>query len=138
MPLSFPKSQNQKICLYVTQYWIILKTDSNLTINCKSNSNNFDYILGHVADRVTKRGVFNVRLSDHHLIYWTRKISRTRRDDHKEIKLSSFKNYTVDGYEKVLGEINFPDYENFDNVNNAYSNFIQKLMNAIGKVGVYY
>ena len=112
--------------------------DSNLTINCKPNSNNFDYILGHVADRVTKRGVLNVRLSDHHLIYWTRKISRKGRDDHKEIKFSSFKNYTVDGYEKVLGEINFPNYENFDNVNNAYSNFVQKLMNAIGKVGVCY
>ena len=52
----------------------------------------------------------------------------------KQIKLSSFKNYTVDGYEKALTEINFPEYKNFDNVNDAYSNFIQKLMEVINKV----
>ena len=31
-------------------------------------------------------------------------------------------------------EINFPDYKNFDNVNDADSNFIQKLMEVIDKV----
>ena len=45
----------------------------------------------------------------------------------------SFKNYTIDGYEKALVEINFPEYKKFDNVNDAYSNFIQKLMEVIQK-----
>ena len=26
------------------------------------------------------------------------------------------KNYTIDGYEKALGEVRFPNYENFDDV----------------------
>lgn len=44
------------------------------------------------------------------------------------------KNCIVVGYEKALGEVNFPNYEDFDNVNDAYSKFIQKLMAIIDKV----
>ena len=45
-------------------------------------------------------------------------------------KFCSFNNHTIDSYEKI----NFPEYKNFDNVNDAYSNFIQKLMEVIDKV----
>ena len=38
---------------------------------------------------------------------------------HKQIKFRSFKNYTIDGHEKALAEINFSEYKNFDNVNDA-------------------
>ena len=44
------------------------------------------------------------------------------------------KNYTIDGYEKFLVEISFPEYKKYDNVNDTYSNFIQKLMEVINKV----
>ena len=37
------------------------------------------------------------------------------------MKFCSFKIYAIDGYEKALVEINFPEYKNFDNVNDAYS-----------------
>ena len=63
-------------------------------------------------------------LSPTNLLY--KKVTRTKRGGHKQIKLRSFKNYTNDGYEKALVEINFPEYKNFDNVNDAYSNFVQK------------
>ena len=78
--------------------------------------------------------MLNVGLSDHQLIYCTRKITRIKRGGHKQIKFRSFKNYTIDGYEKALVEINFPEYKSFDSVNDAYSNFIQKLMEVIDKV----
>ena len=41
----------------------------------------------------------------------------------------SFNNHTIDSCEKI----NFPEYKNFDNVNDAYSNFIQKLMEVTEK-----
>ena len=41
------------------------------------------------------------------------------------------KNYTVDSYEKGLREVKFPNYENFANANDGYSNFIQKLIETI-------
>ena len=33
-----------------------------------------------------------------------------------------------------MGEVKFPNYENFANANNGYSNFIQKLIEVIDKV----
>ena len=57
-------------------------------------------------------------------LYW---YTRIKRGGHKKITFRSFKNYTIDGYEKALVETNFPEYKKFDNVNDAYSKFIQKL-----------
>ena len=99
-----------------------------------SNSSIIDHILASFPNRVTQREILNVGLSDHQLIYCARKITKIKRGGHKQIKFRSFKNYTIDGYEKVLVEINFPEYKNFDNVNDAYSNFIQKLTVVIDKV----
>ena len=102
-------------------------------ITCSSSSI-IDHILASFPDRVTQQGIVNVGLSDHQLIYCKRKIIRKKRVDQKQIKFCSFKNYTIDGYEKALVEINFPEYKHFDNVNDVYSNFIQKLMEVIDKV----
>ena len=63
--------------------------------------------------------MLNVGLSDHQLIHCTRKITRIKRGCHKQIKFCSFKNYTIDGCEEALAEINFPEYKNFNNVNDA-------------------
>ena len=57
-----------------------------------------------------------------------------KRGSHKQINFSSLKNYFIDGYEEALLEINFSEYENFDNVDDAYSNFIQKLVEVIEKL----
>ena len=70
-------------------------------------------------DMVTQRGILNVELSDHQLLYCTRKITRIERGSHKQTKSCSFKNKTVDGYEKALVEITFPEYKRFDNANDA-------------------
>ena len=75
----------------------------------------------------------NVELSDHQLIQCTRKLSRIKRGDHKQIKSRSFKGYAIHGYEEALVEINFPEYKNLDNVNDAYSSLIKKLMEVIDK-----
>ena len=109
--------------------------ESPTRITCSSSSI-IDHILASFPDRVTQQGILNVGLSDHQLIYCTRKITRIKRGGHKQIKFCSFKNYTIDGYEKALVEINFPEYKNFENVNNAYSSFIQKLMEVIKKAAL--
>ena len=93
--------------------------ESPTRITC-STSSIIDHILASFPDRVTQRGILNVVLSDHQIIYCTRKITRKKRGVHKQIKFRSFKNYTIDGYEKALVEINFPEYKNFDDVNDAY------------------
>ena len=105
--------------------------ESPTRITCKSSIIN--QILASFPDRVTKRGILNVGLSDHQLNYGTIKITKIKRSGHREIKYRSFKNYTFDCYEKAVVEINIPEYKSFDNVHDTYSNFIRKLMEIIDK-----
>ena len=45
--------------------------------------------------------------------------------------------YTADYYKEALKQIGFPNYENFGDVNEAFSNFFQKLMTVIDKIAPY-
>ena len=43
----------------------------------------------------------------------------------------------VDLFEQELSKLNFPNYQNFNDINEAYNDFIQKIMNVIDKVAPY-
>ena len=53
---------------------------------------------------------------------------------HKPIRCRSLKNYSAVIYEETLGKVDFPNHHNFDNIDDAYSNFIQKVMGVIDLV----
>ena len=99
-----------------------------------SSSTIIDQILASFPDRVSQEGVIDVGLSDHQITYCTRKISRIKRGMHKQIRYSSLKNCSADIYEEALVRVDFPNYLNFKKINDAYSNFIQKLMRVIDLV----
>ena len=97
-----------------------------------------DHILTSAPSRVSQKGVINVGVSDHQLIFCTRKISRIKTGGaHKYLNFCSSKNYTTDYYKEALKQIGFPNYENFGDVNEAYSNFFQKLMTVFVKITPY-
>ena len=52
----------------------------------------------------------------------------------KQIRCCSLKNYSADIYEEAPGRVNFTNYHNFENINDAYSNSIQKVMGVIDLV----
>ena len=56
---------------------------------------------------------------------------------HNYLNLRSLKNYTIDSYKEALKQLNFPNYETFDDVNGTYSNFFQKIMTVIDKIALY-
>ena len=96
-----------------------------------SSSTIIDHILASYPERVTQCGVIDISLSDHQLIYCTRKISRIKRGSHKQIQFRSFKHYTVDLFEQELSKLNFPNYQNYKENNEAYNDFIQRIMSVI-------
>ena len=53
---------------------------------------------------------------------------------HKQIKIRSLKNYTINAYHLLLSNVRFPNYELFTDVNAAYSDFISKLMSVINQI----
>ena len=103
-------------------------TEVPTRVTC-SSSTIIDHILASFPDRFSQQGVIDVGLSDHQIIYCTRKISRIKRGMHKRIRY-----YEADIYEEALVRVDFPNYRNFENNNDAYSNFIRKLMRVIDLV----
>ena len=99
-----------------------------------STSSLIDLILTTFPETISQQGIIDVGLSNHQLIYWTRKFSRTKVGTHKQIKFCWLKNYTSETYIEALSKVYFPNYENFSDVNKAYENVIQKLMSVIDKL----
>ena len=93
-----------------------------------------DHILTNTQENISQSGVIDTAISDHSLIYRTRKIPKAKYNRHKEITFRSLKNYSPDVYKGTLERVSFPNYENFDNPDVAYSDFITRLdcvINAI-------
>ena len=100
----------------------------------KTSTSLLDHVLTNSADRVSQFGVVDTGLSDHQLIYCTRKITRTKTNVHKYIKTRSLKNYSQTLFLDKLKKINFPDYSNFKDINNAYSDFTEKVTSVIDEI----
>ena len=93
-----------------------------------------DHVLTNSADRVSQFGVADTGLSDHQLIYCTRKITRTKSNIHKYIKTRSLKNYSQTLFLDKLKKTNFSDYSNFKDINDAYSDFTGKVTSGIDEI----
>ena len=86
---------------------------------------------------MSQKAVINEGVSDHQLIFCTRKISRIKTGDaHKYLNFHSLKIYTADYYKEALKQVDFPSYENFGDFEPC-SNFFQKLMTVIDKIAPY-
>ena len=99
-----------------------------------NSSTIIDHILASYPDRVSQKGIIDIGISDHQLIFCTRKTLKTKTASHKQISFRSLKNYSAVTYEETLKKVKFPNYENFININEAYSNFIQKLTSVIDEI----
>ena len=102
-------------------------------ITC-SSSTIIDHILASYPDRVSQKGIIDIGISDHQLIFCTRKTLKTKTASHKQINFCSLTNYSTVTFEEVLKKVKFPNYENFININEAYSNFIQKFTSVIDEI----
>ena len=76
-----------------------------------------DHILTNSPDKVSQSDVIGFGLSDHDLIYCTRKTSLPKSHKHNEIFFCSFKRYSAEKFLEILREIVFGSYLNYTNVN---------------------
>ena len=109
----------------------LISCPTRITCSCST-------IIGHIIasypKRVSQKGIIDIGISDHQLIFCTRKTLKTKTASHKQISFRSLKNYSAVTYEETLKKVKFPNYENFININEAYSNFIQKLTSVIDEI----
>ena len=100
-----------------------------------STSTLTDHILASFSSRVSEKRVINVGFPDHQLIFCSGKVSKFRTGGvHNCLNFCSLKNYRVDDYKKSLGQLVFPNYEIFGDINAVYSDFFQKIMTVIDKI----
>ena len=99
-----------------------------------SSSTIIDHILASYPDRVSQKGIIDIEISDHELIFCARKTLKTKTASRKQISFCSLMNYSTVTYEEVLKKVKFPNYENFINITEANSNFIQKLTSVIDEI----
>ena len=88
-------------------------------------------MLTNSADKVSQSGVIDLGLSDHDLIYCTRKTSLPKSHKHNEIFVRSLKRYSAEKFLEILREIVFPNYLTCTCVNDAYSDFVNRFVQAI-------
>ena len=106
----------------------------NPTCITENTSTLLDHVLTNSHDKVSQSGVVDVGISDHQLTYCTRKISRTKSNEHKYITIRSLKHYTKDIFITALNSINFPDYAKYGNVDEAYEDLTKKLSEVIDNI----
>ena len=68
--------------------------------------------------------MIDVGISDHQLIYCTRKIKRIKHNMHNQIQVQSLKKYSAEIFTNALKTVQFPNYNIFSNVNIAYSDLL--------------
>ena len=96
-----------------------------------------DHIITNCEEKVTQSGVIDASLSDHQLIFCTRKIKRVKANNHKQISFHSLKNYSMENFEQELKNIAFPNYEKCNDVNSAYSDLVNKITQVINTLAPY-
>ena len=72
-----------------------------------TTSSLLDHILTNAGWKISQKGVIDVGLLDHQLIYCTRKIIGTKANMHNQIRVRSLKKYTPELLIKELKKINF-------------------------------
>ena len=102
-----------------------------------TTSSLLDHILTNAGWKISQQRVIDAGLSDHQLIYCTRKILRTKASMHNQIRVQSLKKYTPELLTKELKKINFPDYNIFSNVNIAYLDLVEKILVAVDKITLF-
>ena len=78
-----------------------------------------DHILTNPGRKISQKGVIDVGILDHQLIYCTEKILRTKVNMHNQIRVRLLKKYTPELLIKELKKLNFPNYNIFSNINIA-------------------
>ena len=107
----FYHSLNQLIC---SPIWINSSTSTLL-----------DHVITHTPHKISQSGVLDIGLSDHQLIFCTRKMHKEKSKGLNKVKLRCFKNYDIQVFENKLMTADFLDYSEFNDVNLAYSDFIK-------------
>ena len=109
----------------------IIKKPTRIT---EKTSTLLDHILVNSKDKISQTAVIDLGLSDHQMIYCTMKILRPKTGEKTFIKIRSLKHYSKENLNEKLTNVVFPNYSNYVDINEAYSDFIKKVSDIINEI----
>ena len=109
----------------------IIRSPTRISSN---SSSLLDHILTNSNTKISNSGVIDTGLSDHQLIYCTRKVRRTKLNTHNQVLSRVLKNYSAEKFTDVLAQFQFPNYSFFSDANTAYSDFSTKLLRILNDI----
>ena len=105
----------------------------SVLIQCAAVHPQLDHILANSFSKISQPGVLDLGLSDHQLMYCTRKTTRTKIHEHTCIKIRTLRNYTKQLFLDKLSQVNFQNTWILI-INVAYFHFIELVTNIIDEI----
>ena len=90
-----------------------------------------DHIVTNSPDKVSQSNVIGLGLSNHDLIYRTRRTSLPNSHKHNVVFVRSLERYSPEKFLEILRDIVAPNYPIYTCVNDVYSDFIYRFVEAI-------
>ena len=102
-------------------------------ITCETSTiiDRISYLIINSAEKISQFEIVDSGISNHQIILCTRKIKRIKNREQKCINFRSLKNYSAEAFLDALKDLDFPNYEDFNHIDNAYSNFVLKVSRVI-------
>ena len=100
----------------------------------ETSSSLLDHIFTNNSEKNYQSGVLNIGLSDHLIVFCSRKIIRGQIGKHKTIKIRSVKNYSPIDFINKLRNVDWSTVTNCTDVNKAWDNFKTIFFEALDEV----
>ena len=118
-------------CQEFCQIFSLKQLITCLTCVTCNTSSLIDHVLTNSSEKIFQSGIIDCGMSDHQLIFCTRKVKQVRFNKHNNVFLRSLKHYTVNVFVEKLQKVNFSNYERFSCIDAAYTDFLNKLMKVV-------
>jgi len=105
----------------------LITDPTRVTINTQSL---IDLCVTNSPDKVSKSGVHHIGISDHSLVFMTRK-ARFERSPSRIIQIRSYKHFNEDNFLNDLKQMPWMDVQNYDDPNDMWVQWKNNLMNCI-------
>ena len=107
---------------------------SQFTRVCSSTQTIIDLVITSDKSKIAKSGVIECGLSDHNIIFCTRKIHKAVINCHNTIRFRSKTNYTSEALTAALGKLDWSNVLNCTSVEKAWSLFKLAFLSVVDKL----
>ena len=97
----------------------------------RKSSTIIDHVLCNTSNKICNYGTIVVGLSDHFLVFCTRKVTRGQINKHNTVEIRCMKNYSIDTFVDKLSNADWSSVYNAQDANESWCSFKSTLLSVI-------